>query len=126
MAKAGIKSIIGDVVGTFSALNETSKHMTLALLKKMMPSDSLSVDQVIENLRDKRFLKRFACPHCDSEKVIRYGAPKGHQKYKCNTCSKIFSDQTHTPFRGTHYPEKWLPFMEHMSTASRSASPLTF
>ncbi len=114
MAKSAVKSNIGDVVAAFASLSETNKRMTLARLKKMMPSEELSVDEFIENLRDKRFRKGFACPRCHSEKVIRNGKPNGRQKYKCNDCTRIFSDQTHTPFRGTHYPDKWLPFMEQM------------
>ncbi len=114
MAKAAVKSNIGDVVTAFAALSETNKRMALAQLKKLMPSKDLSADEFIDNLRDKRFRKGFACPHCHSEKVIRNGKPNGRQKYKCNACLRLFSDQTHTPFRGTHYPDKWLPFMAHM------------
>ena len=114
MPKAGTTSNINDVVKAFSAPNETSLRMALARLKKLMPSDSVSVDEFVETLRDKRFRKGFACPHYKSEKVIRHGAPKGRQKYKCNDFSRIFSDQTHTPFRDTHYPDKGLTFMELM------------
>lgn len=114
MTIAGTKSNISDVVAAFSALNEASQRATLARLKKLMPSDGLTVDKFVENLRDKRFRKGFACPHCNSDEIIRYGVRVGRQRYKCKDCSKTYSDHTHTPFRGTRYPEKWIPFMEHM------------
>ena len=97
-----------------STLDDASKRKVLAYLKKNISSDGLTVEGFIKDLRDKRFRKGFACPHCNSEKVVRNGTHRGRQDYKCKTCSKHFSDQTHTPFRGTHYPEKWLPFMEDM------------
>ena len=114
MPKSGTKASISDVVAAFSSLDEASKRAALAKLKRLMPSDSLTVDKFVENLRDKRFRKGFACPHCSRDMVIRHGSRGGRQRYKCNSCSKTFSGQTHTPFRGTRYPEEWFPFMEHM------------
>jgi len=103
-----------EAMAVISALDNGSQHKVLARLKALLDTDTVSVAEFIEALRDKRFRKGFACPHCNSEKVIRYGTPRGRQKYMCSRCSKTFSDHTHTPFRGTHYPEKWLPFMECM------------
>lgn len=114
MAPAKTKTNIAAVEAAFSSLDEASKRLALARLKKLMPSDGQSVGKFVESLRDKRFRKGFACPHYNSEKVIRHGMRNGCQRYKCNPCSRTYSDHTHTPFRGTRYPEKWLPFMEHM------------
>ncbi len=102
------------VMADIGALDDASKRKVLAYLKQHISSDGLTVDGFIKDLRDKRFRKGFACPHCNSKKVVRNGTHRGRQDYKCKACAKHFSDQTHTPFRGTHYPDKWLPFMEHM------------
>lgn len=108
------EKIFKQVIADIGALGDVSKRKVLAHLKRHISSEGLTVDSFIKDLRDKRFRKGFACPHCNSEEVVRNGTHRGHQDYKCKSCSKHFSDQTCTPFRGTHYPEKWLPFMEDM------------
>lgn len=108
--KATYTTVMTAIVG----FDEATKRKILARLKKLVSTDTLTVDQFIADLRDRRFRKGLACPHCHNEKIIRYGKPKGRQNYWCDECKRKFSDHTHTPFRGTHYPEKWLPFMEHM------------
>jgi transposase-like protein len=114
MPKKAVEKIFKQVMADIGTLDDASKRKVLAYLKRHISSDGLTVEGFIKDLRDKRFRNGFACPHCNSEKVVRNGTHRGRQDYKCKTCSKHFSDQTHTPFRGTHYPEKWLPFMEHM------------
>ena len=108
------EKIFKQVMADVGALDDASKRKVFAYLKRHISSDGLTVDGFINDLRDKRFRKGFACPHCNSEKVVRNGTHRGRQDYKCKACAKHFSDLTHTPFRGTHYPDKWLPFMEHM------------
>lgn len=103
-----------DVMAAIVGFDEATKRKILARLKKLVSTDTLTVDQFIANLRDRRFRKGLACPHCHNEKIIRYGKQRGRQNYWCDQCKRKFSDHTHTPFRGTHYPERWLPFMEHM------------
>lgn len=99
------------------ALDDRNQRKILAHIKKNLNTDRLDIEGFIEELRDKRFRKGFACPHCHSEKVVRNGTHNGRQSFKCRDCDKYFSDHTHTPFRGTHYPEKWLTYMEHMVNA---------
>lgn len=96
------------------SLSPGEQRKLLARLKTHVGSDPHTVESFIKDLRDKRFRKGFACPHCNCEKVVRNGTQNGRQRYKCSDCGKTFSDHTHTPFRGTHYPNLWLPFMEHM------------
>ncbi|MDY6931848.1 MAG: transposase [Halobacteriota archaeon] len=39
------------------------------------------------------------CPHCGSDKIIRYGKQiNNRQRYKCNHCSKTFNGRFGTPF----------------------------
>ncbi len=34
------------------------------------------------------------CPHCKSERIIKYGFNNGRQKYLCKDCKKLFSNTT--------------------------------
>ncbi|MCM3671979.1 IS1595 family transposase [Mesobacillus maritimus] len=80
--------------------------------RKIFPSTA-SI-RVIDELRDKRFSKGFNCPHCKSNGVVRFGKYNGRQRYKCKDCGKTFSDLTNSPLQGTHYPERWLKFIDCM------------
>jgi len=68
----------------------------------------------IKELRETKFSKGFSCPHCHSQYVIRHGTYNSRQRYKCKDCSKTFSDLTNTPLKRTHYPNKWIPFIDCM------------
>lgn len=114
MATQELKPTYAAVMAALGSFDEATKRRVLANLKRLVSSDKLTVEQFIADLRDKRFRKGFACPHCHGEKVIRYGIQRGRQNYWCKDCKRKFSDHTRTPFCGTHYPEKWLTFMEHM------------
>lgn len=114
MANSNSSNRVNQILEAVLSLNDADRLRVLSALNKHIDSDATSVDSFIELLRDKRFRMGFTCPHCDSKKVIRYGTQRGRQKYKCSACSKYFCDHTHTPFRGTRYPAKWLPFMECM------------
>jgi transposase-like protein/IS1 family transposase len=69
---------------------------------------------VIDELRDKRFAKGFNCVHCNGNSVVRFGKYNGRQRYKCKECGKTFSDLTNSPLQGTHYPERWIKFIDCM------------
>jgi transposase-like protein len=86
----------------------------LSRLKSLASDDRSGIDGFVDKLRDKRFRKGFACPYCKHDKVIRHGIQNGRQRYRCHGCCRTFSDHTHTPFRGTRYPELWPQFMELM------------
>lgn len=101
-------------IAAILSLGSGEQRKLLAWLKKQFDSDPNTIESFIKELRDKRFRKGFACPHCRCEKVVRNGTQRGRQRYKCSNCNRTFSDHTHTPFRGTHYPSRWLSFMEHM------------
>ncbi|SEA84417.1 Transposase [Desulfuromusa kysingii] len=103
-----------EFLAAFKALHPVTQKRILAKLRNPFGSEKLAVDSFIEDLRDKRFRKGGACPHCASEQVVRNGTNKGRQTYRCSACLRYFSDLTHTPLRGTHYPELWPEFMEDM------------
>ena len=41
------------------------------------------------------------CPHCKSERIIKYGFNNGRQKYLCKDCKKLFSNTTKTLFHSS-------------------------
>lgn len=46
-------------------------------------------------------MKRIKCPHCGKEEISKYGKRNGKQRYKCNSCNRIFLDTTKTIFSST-------------------------
>ena len=69
------------------------------------------VNQVIEGR--SQVVKQ--CPHCQDSQINRHGYSKGLQRYRCNTCVKIFTALTGTPLCGLHKREKWLEQAEALS-----------
>lgn len=103
-----------EFVSKFKALHPVLQRRILAKIQDPAGNKKFSIDSFVEGLRDKRFRKGVACPYCSSEKVVRNGTRKGRQTYRCSSCSRYFSDHTHTPLCGTHYPETWPDFIEDM------------
>ena len=48
------------------------------------------------------------CPHCASQHVVRNGAARGLQRYKCRDCRKTFNALTGTPLARLRMKGKWL------------------
>lgn len=65
-----------------------------------------------EQVRQLRWPKGVACPHCESAAINKRGFhtnQRHRQRYLCRTCGKQFDDLTHTVFEGHHQPLKvWL------------------
>lgn len=51
---------------------------------------------LINEMRGTRFKDGFECSHCNSEHVVRFGKYNGRQRYRCKSCSEIFTDTTNT------------------------------
>jgi transposase-like protein len=49
-----------------------------------------------------------ACPHCNSERIVRNGMADGLQRYKCRGCGKTFNALTGTPLARLRLKGKWL------------------
>jgi len=102
------------ILAAFSGLDAAGQRKIIALLKRIMGDDPLSLDGFFDSLRDRRFRKGFTCPHCHDQNVVRNGTTRNRQRYLCKGCRRTFSDHTATPLRGTHYPHLWPTFMAHM------------
>jgi transposase-like protein len=76
-------------------------------------TDLETCDEVLEEVKAQN-RDRNSCPHCESLQIVRNGKYRDRQRYKCKTCGRTFNDYTNTPLSGTHYPHKWVKFLECM------------
>ena len=51
------------------------------------------------------------CPHCSSTKVYKRGKQRGVQMYKCNDCSKWYSETSGTPLYDIKLKSKWQSYL---------------
>jgi transposase-like protein len=58
---------------------------------------SPSIETILAEMREVRFANGRQCPRCDTDSVHRWGGFAGRQRYRCNGCSRTFSDLTGTP-----------------------------
>lgn len=49
-----------------------------------------------------------ACPHCESQRLVRNGMADGLQRFKCRGCSRPFNALTGTPLARLRQKGKWL------------------
>lgn len=52
------------------------------------------------------------CPHCDSEKIHRWGSAHGMQRYRCKSCGKTFNVLTGTPLARLRHKKRWLKYTD--------------
>ena len=86
----------------------SSKIEVLIDLVRKLPEDCL--DETIEyinNIIDEQESEKPVppCPHCKSANIARYGYYKSSQRYRCNSCRRIFLETTKTPMSQSHYGE---------------------
>jgi len=61
-----------------------------------------------------RFKDSLACPHCRSNKTVKYGFFSGEQRYRCKECRKTFNAYTGTILSWSHYKDKWGSYIKIM------------
>jgi transposase-like protein len=55
-----------------------------------------------------------SCPHCQSQKLYRWGKNAELQRYRCRDCQRTFNALTHTPLAHLHFKSKWLKYQKTM------------
>ena len=70
------------------------------------------IQDASEAVSKKRFKK--PCPHCSSTSVYKRGKQKGVQMYRCNACSKWYSETTGTPLYDIKLKSKWQAYLNCM------------
>ncbi|WP_134702361.1 IS1 family transposase [Ammoniphilus sp. YIM 78166] len=76
--------------------------------------DKDSCERLLGLVKEQKQTTALHCPHCKSPSIVRYGMYRDRQRYKCKDCLRTFNDFTNTPLHATHYPEKWIKFLECM------------
>jgi len=86
----------------------SSKIESLIGLVQKLPEDGLdeAIEYVTKIIDEKESDKLVPpCPHCKSANVVRYGYYKRNQRYRCNSCRRIFLGTTKTALSQSHYGE---------------------
>ena len=52
------------------------------------------------------------CPHCQSERLGRWGRQSGLQRFRCRDCGKCFNALTGTPLARLRHKECWLDYSQ--------------
>lgn len=56
---------------------------------------------------EARFALAPVCPHCQSERVVKWGSANGLRRYRCKACKATFNALTGTPLAQLHKRELW-------------------
>lgn len=54
------------------------------------------------------------CPHCDCDRLRKWGQTGGVQRFLCKGCGKTFNALTGTPLAGLWHREAWIGFAQAM------------
>ncbi|HKW39590.1 MAG TPA: hypothetical protein VJO54_17470 [Burkholderiales bacterium] len=73
------------------------------------------------------------CPHCASDRTVRWGVAHGLPRYRCPACRRTFNLLTNTPLAHLRNRERWLTYVGTMfegrsirgSAAACAVSPTT-
>lgn len=107
-------------------MNDTFFSLKEAI-KSLLPKDRLSLLNYLEQQTKldgfletdliaifRKQEKSSKCPHCQSEKIGKWGNYKGRTRYKCTNCSKTFNELTGTAFHYLHNHQKALHYVAQM------------
>ena len=73
-----------------------------------MSISSETLTDMVAEIRDRRFSGGYRCPHCSSNRVVRYGNYRKRKRYLCRSCKKTFTDLTSTALHYIHDKEKFV------------------
>lgn len=93
----------------FAALSASEQTLLLDALLQEHELQGKILDSAYEQVAEKRQKK--PCPHCHSEKVYKRGRQKGVQMYRCNDCSRWYSETTGTPLYDIKLKSKWQSYL---------------
>ena len=100
----------------FQSILHNLSSLNYSQLKQLRHSTEtqLSTNLVGQIISDKEEAIS-ACPHCDSEKLNRWGMTRqGIQRFRCKSCNKTFNALSGTPLYRMRKPEKWLKYTQLM------------
>lgn len=90
-----------------AAVQELTPHQRQVLMDRLQPAAQASAScHLVEN----RIPEKPICPHCQHEKVSRWGFANGLQRYRCSACRATFNALTDTPLAGLRHKAKWIDY----------------
>ena len=81
------------------------------------------IPDIVEHL-EQSLHDHLSCPHCEHDKIHRWGMSQGIQRYRCCGCHKTFTALTKTPLSGLRMRDRWMEYAQGMlqSEVLRSAA----
>lgn len=81
-------------------LSELNKVSLFNFLSEILSASPLTLTEC----REARFAKGQICPHCEDNRVIKFGKMGTKQRYKCKSCNRTFNDSTKSALAKSHVP----------------------
>jgi len=100
---------IKDLFDQLSARDQTQVLEYLLQTHEMQGTILTNAQETISTTRIRK-----PCPYCKSEKVYKRGKQNGVQMYRCNVCSKWYSEATGTPLQNIKLKSKWPAYLRCM------------
>ena len=100
----------------FQSILQQINSLNYSQLKRLRHTTETQISSSVVGLAvSDREEKIKACPHCECQKLNRWGMTKqGVQRYRCKSCSKTFNALSGTPLYRMRQPEKWLQYTQLM------------
>lgn len=96
------------------ALGIAGKEEILQYLEEVFVLGSFATE-VTNEVKENRFSRGKACPHCGHDEVSRNGKYHGKQRYICESCRKTFTDFTLSPKHNSKKDVKqWIKYAKCM------------
>jgi len=96
----------------FNKLSLSGQNDLLSELLLEQELQGKVLNEAGQEISQKR--KNKPCPHCYSFKVYKRGKQNGIQMYKCNACSKWYSETTGTALYDIKLKSKWQSYLNCM------------
>jgi transposase-like protein len=88
-----------------SELEALTAHQRQTILERLQ---RMSTEDNNQRVIEERLNDAKQCPHCQAERIVKFGQTNGQQRYRCNDCRRTFIALTGTPFTYLHDKAKLL------------------
>lgn len=98
-----------------AAAQELTPHQRQVLMDRLQPVAQASASC---HLVESRVSEKPICPHCQHERVSRWGFANGLQRYRCSACRATFNALTDTPLAGLRHKAKWIDYAAELAAGT--------
>jgi len=99
-----------DFRALLDALGDLTPRQRDALVGALDRGDSEAVREVIM----ERYADGVRCPHCEADRVIRWGQTSGLPRWRCKECRRTFTPLTGTPVAHLRRRDRWADYGESL------------